>query len=151
MKKFTWVIALLVAVLVSQLINNLGIALWLAECFGPEDPDAVALLAGLFSGILTVACYGLSFYYAHKLSKIRDKESFEEGLLRSGMSEFEYAKSIAPASVIAYCEKHLNEPTHIIVGSLDQFADGKIISRPCADALIKGYTNQINATKQSKG
>ena len=69
MKILTWVIALLVAVIVSRLINSLGIAYWIADCFGPNDLDGTALLAGLFSGILTITCYGLSFYYAHKINK----------------------------------------------------------------------------------
>ena len=143
MKVLTWFISLLIAAIVDTTIKDLGIAYYLAVLIYPDDIDMMALLAGAFSGLFTVITYGMAYYFAKKANANREIRRFQRDVVKSGLSAFEYARSITPMKVITYCDSHLDSPVSEITAKLEQLPDNKVISRPCADALIEGYTKLI--------
>lgn len=140
MKFLTWLIAFIIAYAVNNFLNGLNIAYYLALLIAPEDGDLAALIAGTFAGIQAVVLYGLAFFFSDKINKNRELTKFQKAAAKSGLTAFEYAKSITPYNVITYCDSHLDEPVYKITAKLGQLPDSKVISRPCADALIAGYT-----------
>lgn len=140
MNFITYFIAILFASIANTVIKSLDIAYSLAVLLTPYDVSGAALLAGFFSGIFTAVCYFCAICLARKINKNREIKIFKEEASRSGMSEFEYAKSITPEKVISYCDSHLNDPIYAITAKLDTLPESNVISRPCADALIEGYT-----------
>ena len=145
MKFLIYFVALLIATILSTIIKELDIAYYLAVSLVPNDVSQTVLLAGLFSGILTATPYGFAIYFAKKINKNRDEvKEFKKAVADSGMSEFEYAKSITPKKIISYCDSHLNDPIYERITQLDALPGKKVISRPCADALMEGYTDLMN-------
>lgn len=143
MKLLTWFISFLIAAIVDTIIKDLGIAYSLAVLIYPDDIDRMALLAGAFSGLFSATTYFLAYYFAKKKNEKREIIKFQREVVKSGLSAFEYAKSITPMKVITYCDQHLDAPVNEITAKLEQLPDSKVISRPCADALIEGYTKLI--------
>ena len=149
MKFLTWLFTFIIAYAVNNFLNNLGIAYYLSLLIAPEGGDRAALIAGTFAAIHTVVLYGLSFYFSDKINKNRELTKFQKAAAKSGLTTFEYAKSITPYKVITYCDSHLDEPVYKITAKLDQLPDSKVISRPCADALIEGYTKLMQQQTHS--
>ena len=140
MKVLIWIISFLIAAILDTIIKDIGIAYSLAVSICPSDVDGMAILTGLFGGTFTVIIYGLAFYAAKKINENREVAKFHKDVVNSGLSAFEYAKSITPSEVIAFCDQHLDGPVYVVTAKIDQLPDDKIISRPCADVLIEGYT-----------
>ena len=140
MKQLTWLITFIIAYVIHQILNSLGIAPSLGLLISPDDLDRAYLIAGAFSGLFAVVIYGLAFFTAKKINGNREVVKFHKDVVNSGLSAFEYAKSITPSEVIAFCDQHLDGPVYVVTAKIDQLPDNKIISRPCADALIEGYT-----------
>lgn len=149
MKFLIYFVALLIAAILNTIIKEIGIAYSLAVSLVPNNLSQMALLAGLFSGILTVTTYGFALYFANKINNNRDDvKEFKKAAEDAGMSEFDYAKSITPEKVITYCDSHLDRPIVLITEKIDQLPDSGVISRPCADALIEGYTKIVEARQK---
>lgn len=147
MKLLIWLIIFTIAYLVNGLLGNLSASYYLALMIAPEGGDRAALIAGAFAGIRMVVLYGLAFYVAKKVNKNRELAKFQKAAAKSGLTAFEYAKSITPYKVIIYCDSHLDSPIQDITEKLDQLPSSKVISRPCADALIEGYTKLMQQNK----
>ena len=144
MRLFTYLIALLISVIVNFIIVKLDVAYFFAAILSPDNDSHTVLLAGLLSVIFTGVPYVFNFYFADKISK---KWEFKKSAAASGMSEFEYAKSITPENIISYCDSHLDDPIYEIIVKLDALPNSRVISRPCADALIEGYTELMKETQ----
>lgn len=147
MKGLIYFIAFVIAAFVNMIIKDMDIAYSLAVFLIPNDVSRTALLAGLFSGVFGCIPLGLAIYFATKINMKREEKKlnretakFKAAAEAAGMSEFEYAKSLTPMKVITYCDSHLDRPIPTVTEKLDQLPDSKVISRPCADALIAGYT-----------
>ena len=147
MKILIYLIAFFIAAFVNMIIKDLDIAYSLAVLLSPNDVHRMALLAGLFGGIFGVIPVGFAYYFATKINikregkkLIRERAKFKEAAAAAGLSEFEYAKGLAPMKVITYCDSHLDRPIPVVTEKLDQLPGSKVISRACADALIEGYT-----------
>ena len=149
MKILTYFIAFFIAAIVNLIIKSTDIAYLLATAIGGNDVSGTALLAGLFSGIFTVIPLGLAFYISKKIIKNREAKKFRTDAIASGMTEFEYAKSITSEKIINYCDSHIDGPVYTVIDKINRLPDEKVISRPCADALIEGYTKLMS--KQHNG
>ncbi len=147
MKIISWFLTFAFAAAVNTILNDFGVAYSLAVLISSGNKDQIALFAGLFAGIIAVACYGFAFFFGKKISKRIDQIRFQKAAMKSGLSEFDYAKSITPEKVLAFCERHINDPVHVVTDKLNQLPEYKITSRPCADALIEGYTKLMEQKK----
>lgn len=149
MKLLTGLVSFTIAYAVNKFLNDLGLGYYLALSIAPEGGDRAALIAGTFAAIQAGVLFGLSFYLSTKINKNRELSNFQKAVAKSGLTAFEYAKSITPYKVITYCDSHLDSPIHIITEKLDQLPDSKVISRPCADALIEGYTKLMQKKQKA--
>lgn len=149
MKFLIYFIAFLIAVITSTIVNELNVAYAIAVELAPYDSDKMVLIAGLLSLIFTVLSYGVPFYFARRISRNRDEATeFKKCVADSGMSKFEYAKSITPKKVISYCDSHFDRELYKVVVTLDELPSSKVISRPCADALIEGYAELVEQSRK---
>lgn len=156
MKILIYFIAFFIAAFVNMIIKDMDIAYSLATLIMPDNITGRAILAGTFSGIFGCIPLVFAFYFATKINIKREEkklnreaEKFKAAAAAAGMSEFEYAKSLTPMKVITYCDSHLDRPIPTVTEKLDQLPGSKVISRPCADALIKGYTELMEQTAKN--
>jgi len=144
MKLLIYFICFFLSALIQTLVNEADVFYPLAAQLGNGDINKIAILSGLFAGIVAVIIHGSALFVAHRLSRWHDTRAFQKDALRAGMPPFFYAKSITAPDIIAYCNAHLDEPFYVVTGYLDKLADEKKIKRPCAEALIAGYLDLMN-------
>ena len=54
MKQLTWLITFIIAYVIHQILNSLGIAPSLGLLISPDDLDRAYLIAGAFSGLFAI-------------------------------------------------------------------------------------------------
>ena len=151
MKVLIYILCFLAAAIIKMIVDDSGIAYNIANFIGGNSgaTNEIAMFSGLLSAVMAIAIYGGAFFLARKLSALHEDKQFYNAAARSGLSAFEYAKSIAPASLIKECDALIDQPYHVVNAKINDAVDAKQISQSCADALSSGYLNIVAEYKKA--
>ena len=140
MKVLIWIFCFICAAIVNSLCKNWDAISSLAISLS-DNFDEFVLWSSTLYGACTAAIYFVAFYSSIKLSKLYTQHHFDKQVQKSGLSAFQYVRSITSKDIIEYCENNLHKSAPEITQYLENQVKLGKLKRTYADVLIRVYSS----------